>query len=301
MISATLTTLTGKKINLRIPENGNEIPLNRYFYAKYIFDQINDLFGEDKPLNEFTFLKLVVEFVGQILNVDNNDLMGFNKGTFKDNFDSLLPVKDNLDWNSIDVTLYRLYTHLGDVFSKIQPTDSKEEYEFEYKGENDEVAQTFVIPKIFNNVNLWSGEAAPNMPVWVGVELCELERYLSMYMEKTIPLGENKKPISVHEMTEEQQNIYFAAYFKHHLGILSCMVNKKGEPNTAFMFGQNAIDELIERRIEYFKNISVQTAIDCFFFGLNFGGYYKQQTLLSISGIVHNLQEHIATKKAKSK
>ena len=105
MISATITTFNGKKVNIRIPESGKEIPLKRYFYAKYVFDQINELFGDEKPLNEFSFLKLVVEFLGQVLDIEPNVIMGFNKGSFKDNFEMLLPVKDNMDWESIDMTL----------------------------------------------------------------------------------------------------------------------------------------------------------------------------------------------------
>jgi len=78
LISATITTFNGKKVNIRIPESGKEIPLKRYFYAKYVFDQINELFGDEKPLNEFSFLKLVVEFLGQVLDIEPNVIMGFN-------------------------------------------------------------------------------------------------------------------------------------------------------------------------------------------------------------------------------
>lgn len=274
MISATITTFNGKKVNIRIPESGKEIPLKRYFYAKYVFDQINELFGDEKPLNEFSFLKLVVEFLGQVLDIEPNVIMGFNKGSFKDNFEMLLPVKDNMDWESIDMTLYRLYGHVGSVFASIAPKEVDGDFEFEYKGE------TFVIPKIFGEYDIWSGEPMPDMPTWMGVELCELEKKLNEYSEKIAPRNELNQVIPLHEMSDTEQDIYFNTYFRHHVQILACMVSKKGVTNMAWMNGQVAIDAHIEYMTDYLSNIDTENAIQCFFFGLNFLKMYERQIVL---------------------
>ena len=291
MISATITTFNGKKVNIRIPESGKEIPLKRYFYAKYVFDQINELFGDEKPLNEFSFLKLVVEFLGQVLDIEPNVIMGFNKGSFKDNFEMLLPVKDNMDWESIDMTLYRLYGHVGSVFASIAPKEVDGDFEFEYKGE------TFVIPKIFGEYDIWSGEPMPDMPTWMGVELCELEKKLNEYSEKIAPRNELKQVIPLHEMSDDDMMRYFNTYFRHHVEIISCMVHKKGCKNLAWMNGQHAIDKHIEKMTDYFSDISTEYVVQIFFFGVISIPKLLQQKSLDTFLKYLNLREPLAEQK----
>lgn len=285
MISATITTFNGKKVNIRIPESGKEIPLKRYFYAKYVFDQINELFGDEKPLNEFSFLKLVVEFLGQVLDIEPNVIMGFNKGSFKDNFEMLLPVKDNMDWESIDMTLYRLYGHVGSVFASIAPKEVDGDFEFEYKGE------IFVIPKIFGEYDIWSGEPMPDMPTWMGVELCELEKKLNEYSEKIAPRGEDKLPLPLHMMTDDQQNLYFNTYFRHHVEILACLIHRKDSPNLAWMNGQYAIDLHIKTMTDYLSDIDCLTALQGFFFGILRSDQLEKMWLSNFSSLLRSQLE----------
>lgn len=279
MISFSIKPGSGKTVNLRVPEDGTELPLNRYFYAKYLHDKIKEYFVSEN-FDQFKLLGFVIEYISQVCAIEKNDLAGFRTGSFRDNFQKLEKLKDKLNWENIEGTLYELYVVIAFNFENIVPNYDLDSYEFKYRGE------LFEIPKVLGDVDLWSNEPMPDMPTWMGIKCCELQRQLSNYIERITP---KEGKISLDEMTEEEQDEYFNKHYNCHLSLLSTMVNKKGHVDMRWMQGQEAIDKMIEQRMVYFKDIDTQTALNCFFFGLNITRLYAHQTLTVIGGTLQSL------------
>ena len=76
MIEGRLTTLTGREVAIRIPENLSEIPLARFLPADIEYQRIVSDFGDILFSNDYRFLASVVKFLGFILDVPANDLLG---------------------------------------------------------------------------------------------------------------------------------------------------------------------------------------------------------------------------------
>ena len=135
----------------------------------------------------------------------------------------------------------------------------------------------------------------PDMPTWMGVELCELEKKLNEYSEKIAPRGEDKLPLPLHMMTDDQQNLYFNTYFRHHVEILACLIHRKDSPNLAWMNGQTAIDNHIRVVTDYLSDIDTESSIQAFFFGLGLTQILQRQaitsTFLALQNQVDQLQE----------
>jgi hypothetical protein len=341
MILGTYYALDGKPQTIKIPENGKELPFSRYFPAKFMYDQIIDLFVPKDPnyhlyveefnlqleiwnkdefgetwdrmiflsveiqkiqeehqrnYSELEFFSKVVEFVAFMLGMKPNQLAGFKKGTFKDNIKNLVPIKDQMKWDAIDDSLYMIYGYLGNMLSGINPMTTTEQFEFDYSPEPDNKkipVKRFYVPKIFGEVDLWNNEPLPDMPTWMGTELCQVELMMSNYMKSITPKGKKVGEIDLENMSEDQQMDYFEHYYSYHLRIMSCLVNEVGKVDTAWMQGQKAIDVMLDRRVQYFAKIDSQTAIDCFFFGLNISKILEPMLISNIGGNPHSLLEMV--------
>lgn len=341
MILGTYYALDGKPQTIKIPENGKELPFSRYFPAKFMYDQIIDLFVPKDPnyhlyveefnlqleiwnkdefgetwdrmiflsveiqkiqeehqrnYSELEFFSKVVEFVAFMLGMKPNQLAGFKKGTFKDNIKNLVPIKDQMKWDAIDDSLYMIYGYLGNMLSGINPMTTTEQFEFDYSPEpnNKKIpVKRFYVPKIFGEVDLWSNEPLPDMPTWMGTELCQVELMLSNYMKSITPKGNKIGDINLEGMSEDQQMDYFEHYYSYHLRVLSCLVNEVGKVDDSWMQGQKAIDVMLDRRVQYFSKIDSQTAIDCFFFGLNISKILEETLISNIGGNPHSPHEMV--------
>ncbi len=278
MKTAELKTMNGKTVRLNIPYDASEIPLARYFPARLIFDDIQALFGTEQPLNQILFLKKVTEFLGMILNVEPNELLGFRVGDFGENIAGLAAVKNQLDWQSIDVTLYRLYKHIGAVLLNVEAAQPEGDFEFTYAGEG------WFVPAWMGNIDIY-GTGYEDLEAWQLIEALEIQRQTVKLYEMTYKKDEYGNPINPLRYTDEEKQQHADALFNEHLRILAILVRKKGVKSMVFELGQDAIDKMIDKRMEHFKEIDCKTAYQVFFFGLNIQKLLEMNIILSFSGL----------------
>lgn len=278
MLSVTLKTLNGKEVQLNVPQNASEIPLNRFVRAKLAYLDIDAIFGEKLFGTEYRFLQKVIEFISFTLNVPANDLMGFRTGSVKDNAETLaFGITQTQTWEKADKSIYALYSHLVKVFREAGPKEHEGDLEFTYKGEE------FFIPKFINTMIQAINIVPIDMQAWQGIELAEVQRQVSNYADKLVPVDEYGNYQAEGGMTDEEYDKYADVQFRGFLNVLAILARKRSD-NVAdvIMQGQHHVDEYIATRSRYFQDIDTQTAVDCFFFGLNIGQWYVNQIGMNI-------------------
>lgn len=280
MRQGQLTTMNGKVVTFNVPETGRDIELKRFLPARVVFDEIQGLFNPERgTLYEVDFLRKVIEFLGHILDIPPNDLFGFPKGKFSENMTSLHIVSHNLPWQKIDTSIYRLYQHIGGLLAAIKPENISGDYEFEYKGEK------WIVPDWLIKFDIYEGDSA-DLPAWQAVEALEVQRLTAEMLQKTIPRDEYGNEIPQNRMTDDEKQSYVDTMYTQYLKLLAVLARPEGSKQLAYSLGQDAVDKMIEKRVEHFRDIDVQTAYECFFFGLDISSIAETAYHLLISGIL---------------
>ena len=122
MIEGRLTTLTGREVAIRIPENLSEIPLARFLPADIEYQRIVSDFGDILFSNDYRFLASVVKFLGFILDVPANDLLGCKTGNVDSNAKKISTGLEAAKLSdSLDTSIYALFSHISGLFNEVNP------------------------------------------------------------------------------------------------------------------------------------------------------------------------------------
>lgn len=264
----------GRVVDINIPESLREIPLSRFIPADIEYRRILSDYGDILFSTDYRYLESIVKFLGFVLDVDPNHLIGCKTGIISNNAKKVAAGLDaSKKWDSVEGTLLALFEHVAGLFSDVNPFNA-DIRDFTINGKE------YIIPDYLKK---GLDYLSPNdLQTWQAVECAETQRLLAQYVEG---LKSDDDEIELSSFTDEQIAEYCQRNFNAYLRIIASLLRP------CDMTGLFDIESHITGLASELQDIDTQTAFDVFFSGLPIGGYYMEILVSSISSIAQDLQE----------
>jgi hypothetical protein len=228
-------TVGGKEKAIDFPEFPHEVSLSAFIDYEKAFSKLTEWRKENEGQNFASFKYRSGEMkhiIACIVAFIGQDISQTPFGKFK--FSS----KDGMD-DQVEADLLTVFNLAAVCMSHYKETEYIGDYWFTYKGEK------YYLPFCYLN-EMTKQPRYDDMPTAQAVEALEAWRLFE---------------------TVQATDIDGGYWFKTILNIVACMARTKEEP--VFPTGQSEIDRYLSERIQHFKDIDMQAALDVynFFFG----------------------------------